>query len=66
LASTIDDVLCSEQVRAKQREAFKDVSKALGDRTPPPSERAARVVLDIVGGAPAASARTLSAADPRP
>lgn len=66
LASAIDEILGSEQVRAKQREAFKDVSKALGDRTPPPSERAASVVLDIVGGAQPASHRTLSAAGPRP
>ncbi len=66
LAKTVEEILGSEQVRAKQREAFKDVKKALGDRNPPPSERAAKVVLDIVGGAPVASARTLSAADPRP
>jgi hypothetical protein len=29
------------------------VMKALGDRTPPPSERAAKVVLDMIGDAPA-------------
>jgi lipid-A-disaccharide synthase len=65
LASTIDEILGSEQVRAKQREAFKDVSKALGDRNPPPSERAAAVVLEIVGGAPAASTQARSGAGPR-
>jgi lipid-A-disaccharide synthase len=66
LASTIDEILGSEQVRVKQREAFKDVKKALGDRNPPPSERAAKVVLEIIGGAAEASAKTLSAADPQP
>jgi lipid-A-disaccharide synthase len=50
LAETVDNILGSEQVRAKQREAFKDVVKALGDRVPSPSERAARVVLNIVRG----------------
>ena len=51
LAACVDEILGSEQVRAGQRQAFKEVIKALGDRTPPPSERAAKVVLDIVGGA---------------
>ena len=54
LAKAIDGILSSEQIRAAQRQAFKDVVKALGDRTPPPSERAAKVVLDVVrGGVPA-------------
>ena len=51
LAACVDEILGSEQVRAGQRQAFNEVIKALGDRTPPPSERAAMVVLDIVGGA---------------
>ena len=51
LAACVDEILGSEQVRAGQRQAFNEVIKALGDRTPPPSERAAKVVLDIVGGA---------------
>ena len=50
LAETVDDILGSEQVRAEQRQAFKEVVKALGDRVPSPSERAAKVVLDIVRG----------------
>jgi lipid-A-disaccharide synthase len=53
IAARADEILGSEQVRAKQREAFKDVTKALGDRNPPPSERAAKVVLDMIGEAPA-------------
>jgi lipid-A-disaccharide synthase len=54
IAARADEILGSEQVRAKQRQAFKEVMKALGDRTPPPSERAAKVVLDMIGDAPAA------------
>ena len=50
LAETVDDILGSEQVRAEQRQAFKEVVKALGDRVPSPSERAAKVVLDIIRG----------------
>ena len=52
LAACVDEILGSEQVRAGQQQAFNEVIKALGDRTPPPSERAAMVVLDIVAGAP--------------
>jgi lipid-A-disaccharide synthase len=51
LAASVDEILASEQVRAGQLQAFEEVVNALGDRTPPPSERAAMVVLDIVGGA---------------
>ena len=51
LAACVDEILGSEQVRAGQLQAFEEVVNALGDRTPPPSERAAMVVLDIVGGA---------------
>jgi len=54
LAETVGDILGSEQVRAEQRQAFKEVVKALGDRVPSPSERAAKVVLDIVRGKSAA------------
>jgi lipid-A-disaccharide synthase len=54
LAETVGDILGSEQVRAEQRRAFKEVVKALGDRVPSPSERAAKVVLDIVRGKSAA------------
>lgn len=55
LAEAVHGILTSEQTRAAQRQAFKDVVKALGDRTPPPSERAAKVVLDVVRGAVPAS-----------
>lgn len=50
LAESVGDILGSEQARAEQRQAFKEVVKALGDRVPSPSERAAKVVLDIVRG----------------
>jgi lipid-A-disaccharide synthase len=57
LAAAVDGVLSSEQIRAGQLQAFKDVIKALGDRKPSPSERAAKVVLDVVrGDAPAPQA----------
>jgi lipid-A-disaccharide synthase len=48
LAAGVGELLDSEPARAKQREGFKDVLKALGERNPSPSERAARVVLDII------------------
>jgi lipid-A-disaccharide synthase len=51
LAAAVDGILSSKQISAQQRQAFKDVVKALGARTPSPSERAAKVVLDIVRGA---------------
>jgi len=63
LAKAVDGVLTSEQIRAAQRQAFKDVVKALGDRTPPPSERAAKVVLDVVRGAVPASPTLISSVD---
>jgi len=49
LAASVDEILRSETVRASQQQAFKDVMRALGDPTPSPSERAAKVVLDIIG-----------------
>ena len=49
LAASVDEILGSEQVRAAQQQAFEDVIEALGDPTPPPSERAAKVVLDMIG-----------------
>jgi lipid-A-disaccharide synthase len=48
LAAALDRILGSEQVRAAQQEGFKQVIKALGDCNPPPSERAAGIVLDII------------------
>lgn len=50
LAAAVDGILRSKQIRAGQLEAFKEVVKALGEPTPSPSERAAKVVLDIVRG----------------
>jgi lipid-A-disaccharide synthase len=49
LAASVDAILSSEPVRASQQKAFKAVMRAIGDPTPPPSERAAKVVLDIIG-----------------
>jgi lipid-A-disaccharide synthase len=48
LAAGMDEILSSERVRAEQRAAFKEVAEILGSRSPTPSERAAKVVLDIV------------------
>jgi lipid-A-disaccharide synthase len=48
LAAGIDRLLESEEARDKQREGFREVLHLLGDLSPPPSERAAKVVLDIV------------------
>ena len=48
LADAADEILGSAQARAQQLQAFTEVVKALGDRTPSPSERAAKIVLDIV------------------
>jgi lipid-A-disaccharide synthase len=56
LAASVDGILSSEEIRAEQRQAFKDVRKALGKPTPSPSERAAKVVLDIVRRVPASGA----------
>ncbi|MEX1060911.1 MAG: lipid-A-disaccharide synthase, partial [Methyloceanibacter sp.] len=63
LAEAVDGILTSEPIRAGQRQAFKDVVKALGDRTPPPSERAAKVVLDVVRGAVPASQALVPSVD---
>jgi len=63
LAAAVDDILSSEQVRAGQRQAFKEVVKALGDRIPSPSERAAKVVLDIVRGTASANQTLIPSVD---
>jgi hypothetical protein len=44
LAARVDEILGSEQVRARQRQAFKDVTKALGDRNPRQASAQRRVV----------------------
>lgn len=48
IAEAVAEVLGSKEVRAKQLLGFREVAKALGDVDPPPSERAAKVVLDII------------------
>ncbi len=50
LADAVSKILSSEQARAQQLQAFKEVVQGLGERTPSPSERAAKIVLDIVHG----------------
>ena len=48
LAAAMDELFASEDIRKTQREGFRQVIKIMGKATPPPSERAAKVVLDIV------------------
>jgi lipid-A-disaccharide synthase len=48
LAAGVDALLASAEARDKQRQGFREVLHTLGDLTPTPSERAAKVVLDIV------------------
>lgn len=48
LAAGVDALLDSAEARDKQRQGFREVLHTLGDLTPTPSERAAKVVLDIV------------------
>jgi lipid-A-disaccharide synthase len=50
LAAAVAEILGSEAVRASQLQGFDEVAKALGDPEPPPSERAAEVVLDVING----------------
>ena len=50
LAAATDELLRSKQARDAQIQGFREVVKVLGDRTPSPSERAAKLVLDIVEG----------------
>ena len=48
VATEVDALLRSEEARAAQREGFREVIAILGDANPPPSERAAKVVLDAI------------------
>jgi lipid-A-disaccharide synthase len=50
LAEAVAGILGSGDVRESQLRGFGEVAKALGDPEPPPSERAAKVVLDIIKG----------------
>ena len=63
IAEAVIDILSSKQVRESQQKAFKEVVRALGDRIPSPSERAAKVVLDVVRGVVPASQALISSAD---
>lgn len=48
LAAGVDALLDSAEARDKQHQGFREVLHTLGDLSPTPSERAAKVVLDIV------------------
>ena len=48
LTAIIDELLRSSEAREAQREGFRAAIEALGERVPPPSERAAKVVLDAI------------------
>ncbi|MEM7192298.1 MAG: lipid-A-disaccharide synthase [Pseudomonadota bacterium] len=48
VAAKVGHLLSSPDARAAQQKGFQDVLTILGDATPPPSERAARVVLDLI------------------
>ncbi len=50
LAAAIEALLGSDEARAAQRQGFREVVTALGEAHPSPSDRAAKVVLDIVAG----------------
>jgi lipid-A-disaccharide synthase len=48
IAEGVNQLLGSEEARAAQQRDFEEVAKALGSRTPSPSDRAAKVVLDMI------------------
>lgn len=48
LAAAVGDLLASEEAREKQRAGFAEVLKTLGEATPPPSARAAKLVLGVI------------------
>jgi lipid-A-disaccharide synthase len=48
IAGAVGELLDSKEARDAQLRGFNEVAKALGDPEPPPSERAAKVVLDII------------------
>jgi lipid-A-disaccharide synthase len=48
LAETVDALLKPGEAREAQRAGFREVVEVLGDPEPPPSMRAARVVLDLI------------------
>jgi lipid-A-disaccharide synthase len=48
VAEAVAEILSSQVARKAQTQGFREVVKALGDVEPPPSERAAKLVLDII------------------
>ena len=48
VAEKVGTLLGSPEARAAQQEGFAEVLHVLGDADPPPSERAAQVVLDLI------------------
>jgi lipid-A-disaccharide synthase len=48
VAAAMEELFVSDETRKAQREGFRQVIKMMGKATPPPSEHAAKVVLDIV------------------
>jgi lipid-A-disaccharide synthase len=50
MAEAVDRLLRSEEAREAQRQGFRELDEVLGEPDPPPSERAAQVVLEIVNG----------------
>jgi len=50
LAEAMGEILGSKEARKAQFQGFREVRKALGDPKPRPSERAAKLVLDIING----------------
>jgi lipid-A-disaccharide synthase len=50
IAEAVAEILGSRKMREAQLQGFREAAKALGDREPPPSERAAKLVLDIIAG----------------
>jgi lipid-A-disaccharide synthase len=50
LAEAVAQLLDSDAAREAQRQGFRELDEVLGSPIPPPSERAAQVVLDIVNG----------------
>ena len=48
VAAAVDELFRSEEAREAQREGFREVIAILGEADPPPSERAAKVVLDAI------------------
>lgn len=48
LVEKVSHLLDSAEARGKQRKGFDDALHALGDADPPPSMRAAKVVLDLI------------------